>query len=362
MAIDVSEEIEALEKAREAPERPKIGWFCACAPHELIHAAGLGSFFVRSRRSDDAIAPTHLATFACSYLRKTLSDALEGAISLDGIFGVASCEAMRRHFEIWTRSVRPRFFYLLDVPKVDSAASRHYLHQKLEAAVLDIGRAFGTRLARRSIARAVRSFNRLRAALRRLDEIRAAKPGIIANRDFYEIVALSMEAPPDAASAVVDSLCRRISKSGLKRARAIPVAVSGNIVGDFSAFDEFDESGAAIVYDDLCAGSRFFSARGADPDRPLEAVVDRIFNSFTCAKAFDRRAKAPRFALEARRRGAVGVAFVGQADCDATLIERIAIAREAKRLGLTALFAPFGDEERTPGVRELLKELPEKIA
>ena len=362
MAVDLSEDIEALREISRKSGRPRIGWLCICAPFELIHAAGLDSFFVRGRGEFEKESSAHLSVFACSHLRKTLNEAIRGSISLDGVMGVASCEGMRRHFEIWTRSARPRFAGLMDMPRVDSPASRHYLCQKIESAAREIERAYDVRLTKRSIAKAVRDLNHLRAALRRLDGLRAARPGAISNRDFYELVLLAMESPPAAASAVVDSACDRISRSRSKKEPAILLAISGNIVDDIAVFKAFDDVGAIAVFDDLCIGNRFFSVLDMDAASPLESVANRIFDSFTCARSLNEKSKLKQFASEAKKRGSTAIALVSQINCDAALIEQAKIAQEAERLGFKVLSVLLDGGLRSYGIREKFKEFAEMIA
>ena len=54
-----------------------------------------------------------------------------------------------------------------------------------------------------------------------------------------------------------------------------------------------EDSGAQIVWDDLCSGARTFRLQSTDFDDPLETLTERYFSRFFCpTKYYGPRARA----------------------------------------------------------------------
>src|SRR3972149_1373061 len=111
--LPTMDEVRAINSAFPVPEPMRrwkeqgktiMGWGCTYVPEEIIRAAGFLPIRVtgdaREMQTDDADA--YLYINACSYGRTTLQLGLDGEYDfLDGYVTSASCDGMRRLFDMW---------------------------------------------------------------------------------------------------------------------------------------------------------------------------------------------------------------------------------------------------------------------
>ncbi|MCL5291784.1 MAG: 2-hydroxyacyl-CoA dehydratase family protein [Actinobacteria bacterium] len=360
----ISRALDTLRLAAANGSGPRVGWFCIHAPLELVLAAGLRATRVRGLPQRTPRADGYLSQDACPYLRCSLESGLSGRSQIDGIIGVPCCDGLKRHYELWCAASHPSFSLLFDMPKIGTFAAKHYLVQKLHVAKQAIEKAYGVRITKKALHKAVRDLNRLRARLRRLDDLRALSPGIIGNGDFHELVLLSMESPVDVSTEVISSTQKMLKRRQGKpnTSRLVPLAVGGNIIDGRSLFDTADSMNGVVVADDLCTGNRFYALNTVCDDDLLDALAERSLQTPPCSRMVRETSRFPSFAREAQERGARGVIFATQPYCDASLLEYSDISHEAEQLGLPTLLIEL-DESPTGGeiAREKIKQFMELI-
>ena len=114
-------------------DRPKIGWFCAYTPIEIMDAAGLTPYGIREDWGE-AYEDVYLGDSMCSYVRSCLEGALSGAYDfLDEVVIAHSCECMRRLYDAWLfkqEEIKPKRVFFLDVPRVKSEPAMISLRSK----------------------------------------------------------------------------------------------------------------------------------------------------------------------------------------------------------------------------------------
>ena len=96
-----------------------IGHYCTYIPDELLHAATLLPFRIRSTGHQDTdLADIYMVRFTCSFVRATLDMALHGNYDfLDGLLICNSCDHSRRMFESFDLKVFNREDFKKKVPK-----------------------------------------------------------------------------------------------------------------------------------------------------------------------------------------------------------------------------------------------------
>ena len=118
-----------------------IGYYCTYIPEELLHAADLLPFRIRSTGNKDTdLGDIYMVRFTCSYVRATLDMALRGIYDfLDGFLVCNSCDHSRRMFELFNLKVfnRENFekkvhsFYLA-LPHVITAEGFEWYKKEVE--------------------------------------------------------------------------------------------------------------------------------------------------------------------------------------------------------------------------------------
>ena len=97
----------------------------------------------------------------------------------------------------------------------------------------------------------------------------------------------------------------------------IPVFVTGNMNHEPYWQALIEESGAQIVWDDLCSGARTFRLKAAEQGDPLDVLTDRYFSSCFCpTKYYGPWARQETLAREVKESGAKGVIFLLYKYCE----------------------------------------------
>jgi len=84
-----------------------LGHYCTYIPEELLFAAKLLPYRIRSTGHEDTdLGDTYMVRFTCSFVRATLDMALRGMYDfLDGLVICNSCDHSRRMFELFDMKV-----------------------------------------------------------------------------------------------------------------------------------------------------------------------------------------------------------------------------------------------------------------
>jgi benzoyl-CoA reductase/2-hydroxyglutaryl-CoA dehydratase subunit BcrC/BadD/HgdB len=114
--------------------RGVIGYFCSYVPVELIQAAGLLPVRLRGAGSTDSgPADAYLSARICTYVRHTLTLALQGQYDyLDGEIGLNTCDHVRRAFDLWRHKTKVPFHGFISVPRSVRDSLFPYFKEEIE--------------------------------------------------------------------------------------------------------------------------------------------------------------------------------------------------------------------------------------
>lgn len=300
-----------------------IGTLCSYVPDELIHAAGFVPVRVRGRAGPLRRVDAHLQSFTCALCRSTFDQFLGGELSfLAGVVLAHSCDTMQALADMWRMNAGPG--YLLDV--VMQPARVGPASPAVQAYLLaELGR-FRDRLA--AWAGRPVTDDDLRASVALYDDTRRLVQAVRQRRD--RLSAPEFFAVLDAAQVMPRRVLNPLLVRLAADLEAIPPQPPGArlfLVG--AVLDEptipalIEDSGARVVGDDLCSGSRHFHGQvGTGPD-PLQALVNYYLERPPCPAKY-RPGYDPAGALlqQIRQAQAQGVIFVLEKYCDPHAFER----------------------------------------
>jgi len=317
------------------PQEKLVGYACAYTPLALLDAAGMTPYRVLpvGREWPDQ-AGTLLHDNVCPHVKRLVNRARANDLpDLSAMVFMNSCDAMRRLCDAW-RAVRPGDkTVLVELPPTAEPHSAAFFTRALHGLSQELAQAGGDPVDDARLSASLDSwqriaglFERLRARVRRqefpggparLQEIYNQS----ACRSFSDtLAALSVleESPPEGAPT-----------RGL-----VPVLLIGNVLPDPEAIALFQQSGALLVDEDLCTGSRLFAAGtpGTETD-PWNKLSSMLLSKPRCARTFDPTAPlsfAQDVLSRARRAGALGVIAHVVKFCDPYL-SRLPAVRETLR-------------------------------
>lgn len=331
----VENRAERLREYRERTGKKVFGYFCTYTPEELLHAAGILPVRLFGGTDDITQADTLMQTFVCPFVRGVLDTALKGGFDyLDGIVHAYTCDATCGLFGIWQRNVKVDFTYMYAPPYFMSEGSLKYHVRELQKLKKALEEYTGAEISNESIAESIELYNRKRLALKRMYAIRAANPTPIAGSEALEVVLAGTVMPPEDFSEMVDGYIKEALRPVGCGQDARRVYISGSELHDPEILRTIEESGATIVGDDLCTGSRGFYDLVESGGDPIEALATRYIERTPCPSRLPASRRLE-FILEGMREcRADALIFVIQKFCDPHLAEHPPLSRHLKEAGI----------------------------
>lgn len=300
--------------------KPVVGHFCSYTPEELITAAGAIPFRLFGGGDDISLADRHLQSYCCSLVRGGLEDALKGNLKfLDGAVFPHTCDSIQRLSDIWRLCAGMPFHIDVVLPvKLDTESARAYMMDVLTGFRADLEAALGVSITDDRLREAVRLYNDIRRTLSDLYRLRSEHPGAISAGDLNLVVKAAMIMDRQTLAPLLHDLKDSLASNPPPAARpGKRVILSGGVCHHPDIYGVLEDSGAQVIWDDLCTGTRYFEGQLEENIPPLKAVADRYFNRMVCpAKHFNLTGRGENLVQLARTQGAAGVIFLFLKFCD----------------------------------------------
>jgi len=300
-----------------------IGCLPMYFPEEIIHAAGALPVIVPEDDDEPvSIGHAHIQTYICGYARSALDIALKGKLSfLDGYVTNDVCHSTRGLAMMIEWDVKPAYYRGLTFPQViKSPYAKDYLTDLLEDFRNDFAKFMGQEITDESLKKSIITYNKNRALLRRLYDLRRANPGVISGRQLCAVVASSMFMPKEEHSQLLEELLSLLEAKKPASDGRVRLVLAGSLceAPPVELFDLIEEIGAVVADDDLYAGSRYIGI-DADPDiNPVEALAERYLNmSPPCPSRVDDGGDWAEYLIEmVRRARAKGIVTILAKYCE----------------------------------------------
>jgi len=265
-----------------------VGLYCVFVPEDLILAAGAipvglcaGAQFAVPDAEE--VLPRNTCPLVKSSFGFKLSRTCPYVQASDFVVGETTCDGKKKMYEILA-DYHPT--YVMEVPQKKTPLGRqlfieevHGLKAKLEA---ETGRA----ITASGLAEATRLIDGKRRALQRLQGLRKARPAPISGLDALLIVQIAFYDDvvrfTEKVNALCDELDQRVARGeGVASPNAARIVVSGSpmAIPNWKLHQLLEESGAVVVSEESCTGTRYFNyltpANDGTVDGQLAAIADR---------------------------------------------------------------------------------------
>jgi benzoyl-CoA reductase subunit C len=337
--------------------RKVIGTFCSYAPEEIILAAGAHPFRLFGSGEKIRLVEAHLQSYCCSLVRGALEDALGGRlVFLDGVVFPHTCDSIQRLSDIWRLNVAACFHLDLVLPvKLDTDGARQYMIDVLSRFRGDLGEKLGVSISDEALRDAIRTMNRIRAALTRIYDLKGKRPEILRGSDLYALVRAAMIMDRGRIANLLEEVAAELENKGATEAAASPkkrIFLSGGVCNHPDIYTIIEEAGGAVVGDDLCTGSRYFSGQIDEKADPVTAIANRYLERVVCpAKHRGLTDRADHLVRLVREKQAQGVIFFLLKFCDPHAFDYPYLKEALDREGITSMLIEV--EDRLPADGQL---------
>ena len=253
-----------------------IGYFCCYVPEEIITAFGMVPYRIQGSQSipiDEADA--YIEPTACPFARSCFNLALKGEYDfLDGFVAPHSCDTVERLYHIWRHNKPASFNHYINVPHMMGPTSEVFYKKELAYFIKCLEDWSGRKMDMTKLKDAIRLSNERRADLRDLYALRKMDPPLISGTEMTKILVAGMGMPVAEHMELVRRLTGEVKDRPISKSAEGPrIFLWGNEIDDVAFVSLVEESGAHVVMDDLCTGTRSFWDDIPETADPLDGIA-----------------------------------------------------------------------------------------
>ena len=276
------------QRAKELKQEGKriIGYLCYFAPPELITAAGLVPYRTTGDlREPITRADAYYESTMCPYVRNCFDQALKGAGDfLNGFVTSHTCDSILKVSGLWAYYLQPPYFRVVNVPHNLSQSSLRFFKTELLFFKESLDRFAGQEISTQRLREVIRLYNENRALVRGLYDLRKQDPPPMSGAEMMRLLVAGGCLPADEFNDLLKEVTQGVegrSGGGEKKPR---ILVYGSIM-DFDTFIKLiEDSGANVVVDDVCIGTRIYAHDVPDTADPFDGLVKCYLEDFVCPR------------------------------------------------------------------------------
>jgi len=366
--------VKEIADARDRGAR-MLGTFCIYVPEEIVLAAGAIPFALCGGTGFSVpYAEKRLPRDICPLLKSTLGLAFSktcpyGPVK-DMAVGETTCDAKKKTWDLL--AALGTNIHVLELPQTKTDAARRLWLSEVLGFRTRVEELTGRRIEADALGEAIRVMNRKRRLLAELAQLRTADRPPISGTDALVVMQVALIDEPrrfcDALEGLLAELPERMRNGNTPfPAGARRVLVSGcpAVMGNWKLHHVIESSGAVVVGDESCTGSRYYrhlvEENGRSLQERLEALADRYFR-IDCACFSPNTERVERVAEMARECRADAVVQYVLQFCHAYNVESVRIADTLGRAGIPSLtiVSDYGGED-TGQIRTRVEALLESV-
>jgi len=327
-----------------------IGHYCTYIPEKLLYAADLFPFRIRATGHEDTtLADIYMVRFTCSFVRASLDMALRGIYDfLDALLVCNSCDHSRRMFELFDLKVfRRKGFtkqvprYYIAMPHVITDEGFEWYKKEIEELKENIEENFINRsITDEDLRSSIEIYNKNRALLRNIHELRIIDAPKLTGSEALQISMANASVPKEIANNELIRIFNFLKeKEGIKT-EAKRIMLIGSEVDDINFVKLIENSGAILVSDFLCFGTRNFldDVKIDNMSTPLDCIIKRVYYRTSCPRMMDDHIRRLEFLKNEIKNAKIdGVILQRINNCDLYGCENMMLLHELKELNIPIL-------------------------
>ncbi|MBY8980271.1 MAG: 2-hydroxyacyl-CoA dehydratase [Candidatus Lokiarchaeota archaeon] len=334
----------------QADGKKVLGYYCTYIPDELIYAANLLPYRIRATGNTETnLADVYMVRFTCSFVRATFDMALRGIYDfLDGILICNSCDHSRRMFELFDLKVfgredfpKPASQFYYSIPHVITDEGFEWYYTEIQELKTELEEKYNLEtITNQDLLQTINIYNKNRDLLREIHEMRVIDSPKITGSEALQISMSNNSIPKEAANRELERIINSLKESEGVKSNAKRIMLVGSEVDSADFTELIEDSGALIVSDFLCFGTRNFLDDvhlGFEPD-PLKSIVERVYYRMSCPRMMDDHERRLEFLKNEIKRAKVdGVILQRINNCDLHGCDNMLYVHELKDLGIPVL-------------------------
>lgn len=278
---------------------PVVGYTCSFVPEEVFYAAGILPFRLRGFSArETTIGDTYFGPFICSLPKCMLQCAGQGDLNfLEGTVIVPGCDSMRRLDECWRKAggdiegILPEFFFHFSVPHKHTDYTARWFAEEIQRLIAAVENHFRVTIGKEDLRKSIKVYNRTRELFAEFEMLRTRDDPACTGAEALGVLLAGTAMPREEYNALLEEYIKEAGNvSGISGKTR--VLLGGSACDDIELVKLVEGSGALVVADNVCFGSRFYEGRVGEEGNPVEELALRYLGENLCPRMYgdyDRR-------------------------------------------------------------------------
>ena len=306
-----------------------LGHFQVYFPEEIAHAAGMLPFKIRGAPLDGKNADSHFGSYLCSILKTSLELGLADHLNLDMFVSHPICDAARNLAAIWGRNFDYPSQILYLPQNANSSHSAAYLRDEYARLLEEVVRISGKQVSEQDLRESIGVFNKNRALIRELYQIKRETPWLLPIEEAYALVSIGGMIPREEHNQLLELVLPQIKAQETKKRDKIRVVFEGGFCEQpplelLQTISRY----CYVVDDDLLIGLRWITQDVPAEGDPLLNLAEAYLNCSSYSPVqHDARKPKEKMLLERIKNAGADAAIVTAAKmCEPGLEEQVTYA------------------------------------
>ena len=327
-----------------------VGTFCLYVPEEIIRALGALSIGLCAgvewgTNEVEQYLPRNTCALIKSFVGFKLGKVCPYVESADLVIGETTCDGKKKAYEVFGEMAP---LHVMELPQMKRPGDLALWRAEIDRLVVKLEELTGNKLTAENLAAATKQVNDKRRALQRLNAARAASPAPISGLDALLAVQVAfyddVERFTQMVNGIADELEQRVAaREGVVPADTPRVIITGSpmAIPNWKVHDIIEKSGAVVVAEEMCTGSRYFDKLveelpGASVEQQLDAIATKYLD-INCACFTPNTARIDDVIRMAKETNADGIVHYALQFCAPYQIEAYSVEKAAEAAGIPVL-------------------------
>jgi benzoyl-CoA reductase subunit C len=327
-----------------------LGHFQVYFPEEIAHAAGMLPVKVRGGQSDGTESESRFGSYLCSIIKTSLDIALTNGLELDLFVTHPICDAARNLAAIWGRNFgyKCQILYLPQNP--NSEFAQEYLRNEYKRFAGDIEEVTGRAVSDDDLRNSIAVYNRGRALLRDMYQIRRETPWLLASDEALALVSLAGFLPREEYNDFLETILAMVRAREASKQDKMRVVFEGGFC-ETPPLDLLQTVSRScyVVDDDLLIGLRFIIEDVPTDGDPLGNLAKAYIETSSYSPVQHDLSKPKEKMLLDRigNAGAEAVILASAKMCEPGLEEQVAYSKALDEEHIPYFISEFEENQST---------------
>lgn len=327
-----------------------FGTFCVFVPDEVVLAAngivtglcGGSQFWVPN---GETVLPANTCPLIKASVGARIGRTCPYFRIADMFVGETTCDGKKKAYEILAEDVK---MHVMHIPHAKRPQDMKAWEDEISAFIKVVEDFTGNKVTTESLNEGIRVTNEKRRALARLYECRKNKCLPISGTDALLIMQIAFFDDPTRLAAQVNRLCDELEKriaDGVSVAKegAKRIMITGTplAVPNWKMHNIIESSGAVVVCEENCTGTRYFmhevAENNASVDDAVKALADRYLGNIHCACFTPNEERIDDIIKYAKEYQVDGIVNLNLKFCNLYATENYFVERALKEAGIPVL-------------------------